>query len=81
MVGITRFPGFIQVAVKRAHCNTKLKSSQPLDEAKNMIARVEVVDRWEEGTPTPIPPDAKIRAHSGREISDLFPTTVFFCFF
>ena len=33
--------------------------------------RVNVVDRWEEGTPTPIPLDAKVRAHSGGKISDL----------
>ena len=38
---------------------------------------VKVVDQWEEGTPTPIPSDASVRAHSGGEISDLFFATVY----
>ena len=40
------------------------------------MAHVKVVDRWE-GEPTPIPPEAKIRAHSGGEISDPFFATVY----
>ena len=35
-----------------------------------MMAHLKVIDRWEEGTPTPIPSDAKVRAHSGGDISD-----------
>ena len=35
-----------------------------------MMAHVKVADRWEERTPTPIPSDAKARAHSGVK----FPT-------
>ena len=41
------------------------------------MALVKVVDRWEEGTPSPIPPDTRIRAHSGGEISDQFFATVY----
>ena len=37
-----------------------------------------MVDRCQEGTPTLIPPDAEIRAHSGGDISDpFFFTTVY----
>ena len=42
-----------------------------------MRARVKAVNRWEEGKPTAIPPDAKIRAHSGGERPDSFFTTVY----
>ena len=41
------------------------------------MAHVKGVDRWEEGTPTPIPSGAKVRAHSGGEISDPLFTTVY----
>ena len=41
-----------------------------------MMAHDKVVDRWEEGTLTPIPSDAKAREHSGGEISDPFFATV-----
>ena len=36
------------------------------------MAHVKVVDRWEDGKPTPIPPDAKITAHTGGELDDPF---------
>ena len=42
-----------------------------------MRAHAKVVDRWEEGTPTPILSDAKVSAHSGREISDPIFATVY----
>ena len=42
-----------------------------------MRAHDKVVDRWEEGTPTPTPPDAKFRARSGGDISNPFFTTVY----
>ena len=38
---------------------------------------VKVVDRWEEVKPTPTPPDAKIRVHTGGEIVDPYFTTVY----
>ena len=41
-----------------------------------MMARVVVVDGWEEGKTAPIPPDAKLRAHSGGEMFGPFFTTV-----
>lgn len=31
---------------------------------------VKVVDRWQDGKPTPIPPDLKMKAHSWGEIDD-----------
>ena len=40
------------------------------------MAHAKVVDRWEEGKSTPIPPDAKIRAHAGGEKDDRFFATV-----
>ena len=36
-----------------------------------------MVDRWEDGKPSPIPPDTKIRAHAGGEIDDPFFATVY----
>ena len=41
------------------------------------MAHIKVVDRWEDGKPTPIPPDAKVRAHAGGEIDDPFFATVY----
>ena len=70
------FRGVMSAAAEYAHCNTTLDSTQLLDEGKEMMAHVKVVDRWE-GEPTPIPPDAKIRAHSGEEISEPFFATVY----
>ena len=42
-----------------------------------MMAHLKVVDLWEEGTPTPIPSEAKVKAHSGGEISDPFFAIVY----
>ena len=42
-----------------------------------MMAHIKEVDRWEEGETTSIPPDAKLRAFSGGEISDPFFATVY----
>ena len=67
----------MSAAAEHAHCNTTLHSTQLVDEGKGMIAHVKVADRWEKGTPTPIPSDAKVRAHSGGEISDPFFKTVY----
>ena len=41
------------------------------------MTHVKVVERWEDGKPTPIPPDAKVRTHSGRGESDPFFTAVY----
>ena len=40
------------------------------------MTHVIVVDRWEEGTPTPVPADANIRAHPGGGKLDAFFTAV-----
>ena len=37
-----------------------------LDEGIDTMAHVKILDRWEEGKPTPVPDDAKIRAHRTR---------------
>ena len=42
-----------------------------------MVAHVKAVDLWEEAEPTPIPPDAKIRAHRGGKMFDPFFATVY----
>lgn len=42
-----------------------------------MMAHVKTADRWEEGKPTPVPLDAKIRAHGGGGKVDAFFTTVY----
>ena len=47
-----------------------------LDEGIDMMANVKIVDRWEEGKPTPVPDDAKIRAHRGRGKFDPFFATM-----
>ena len=41
-----------------------------------MMANVKIVDRWEEVKPTPVPDDAKIRAHRGRGKFDPFFATM-----
>ena len=75
--GSPGFWGVMSAAAAHAHCNTTLDSVQLLDEGKEMMAHVKVVERWEDGKPTPIPPDAKIRAHSGGEKWDPFFTAVY----
>ena len=41
-----------------------------------MMEHVEMVDRWEVGDPTPVPPDAKIRASKGGKLPSPFHTVV-----
>ena len=66
--GSPRFWGIMSVAAQHAHSNTTLNSTQLLEERKEMT-HVKVVDRWGEGKPAPIPPDVKLRAHSGERCS------------
>ena len=47
-------------AAEHAHCHTSLDSVQLLSEGQAKMAHVKVADRWEEGTPTPVPADANI---------------------
>ena len=70
--GSPGFWGVMSAAAEHAHCNIMINSIQLLDEGKAMIAHVKVVDRWEEGKPTPMPPDAKTRVHTGGERLDPF---------
>ena len=41
------------------------------------MAHVKVVERWEGGKPTPIPPDAKVRTHLGGGKFDPFLTSAY----
>ena len=75
--GSPGFWGIMSAVAERAHFNTTINSIQLLDEGKERMAHVKVVGRWEERKPTPIPPDAKIRVHTGEEIADPFLTTVY----
>ena len=63
-------------AAEHSHCNTDLSNVQVLPEGVKMIEHVEIGDRWEVGDPTPVPPDAKIRASKGEKLSSLFHTVV-----
>ena len=74
MIGIAGVLGRIMsAAAALAHRNTTIDSAQLLDEGKYMMAHVKVVDRWNNGKTTPIPPDAKVRTHSrGRGSSTHF---------
>ena len=74
--GSSGFWSVMSTAAEHAHCNTTPDSSHLLDEGKEAMAHVKMVDRWEEGQPTPISPDAKLRSHSGGEMSDPFFATV-----
>ena len=42
-----------------------------------MMAHIEVMERWEGGKPTLIPPGARIRAHAGGERDDPFFAAVY----
>ena len=67
----------MSAAAEHVHGNTTINSTQLLDEGRETMAHVKVVHRWEEGKPAPIPPDAKLTAHSGGEMLDPFFTTVY----
>ena len=69
--------GVMASAAEHSHCNTDLSNVQRLPEGVNMVGRVEVVDRWEVGDPTPAPPDAKNRANRGGKLSSPFHSTVY----
>ena len=63
--GSPRFWGVMSAAAEHAHCNTTLASAHILSEDADMMAHVKVVDLWEDGNPTTVPADAKIRAYPG----------------
>ena len=67
----------MSAAAEHAHCNTTIKTAQLLNEGIHMMAHVKIVDCWEEGKPTPVPDDAKIRAHRGGGMFDPFFATVY----
>ena len=69
--------GVMASAAEHSHCNTDLSDVQLLLEGVNMMGHVEIVDRWEVGDPTPVPPEEKIRANKGRKLSSPFHTVVY----
>ena len=75
--GSPGFWGMMSAAAAHAHCNTTIDSAQLLDEGREMMAHVNVVERWEDGKLTPIPPDAKVITHSGGWKLDPFFTAVY----
>ena len=68
--------GVMASAAEHSHCNTDLSNVQLLPEGVKMTKHVEIVDRWEVGDPTPVPPGAKIRARKGGKLSSPFHTVV-----
>ena len=64
--GSPRFWGVVSAAAEHAYCNITITAAQLLDEGIDTMAHVKILDRWEEGKPTPVPDDAKIRAHRTR---------------
>ena len=64
-------------AAEHSHCNTDLSNVQMLLKGVNMMEHVEIVDRWEVGDATSVPPDAEIRASKGGKLSSPFHTVVY----
>ena len=80
MFGWTGSPGIFGVmasAAEHSHCNIDLSNVQVLPEGIKIMEHVEIVDRWEVGDPTPVPPDAKIRASKGGKLSSPFDTVIY----
>ena len=80
MVGWTDSTGNFRVmasVAEHSHCNTDLSNVQLLPEGVKMMEHVEIVDCWEVGNPTPVPPDAKIRASKEGKLSSPFHTVVY----
>ena len=69
--------GVMASAAEHFHCNTDLSNVQLWPEGVNMMEHVEIVDRWEVGDPTPVPPEAKIRASKGGKLSSPFHKVVY----
>ena len=69
--------GAMASAAEHSHCNTDLSNVQVLPEGVKMMEHVEIGDRWEVGDPTPVPPDANIRASKGGKLSSPFHTVVY----
>ena len=78
--GWTGSPGHFGVtasAAEHAHRNTNLSTAQILPEGVDMMKHVKIVDRWEEGEPTPVPSDVVIRPSTGGERNSPFETWVY----
>ena len=64
--GSPGFWGSLAAAAEHAHCTTTLEFARLLDEGEKMMAHVKLAEAWEEGNPTPVPPEAeKLRSHPG----------------
>ena len=71
------FEGVMSAAAEHAHCNTVIHTAQLLNERVDIMAHVKILDRWEDGKPTPVPDDARVTAHRGGGVSDPFFATVY----
>ena len=69
--------GVMASAAEHSQCNTDLSNVQLLPERVKMMEHVEIVDRWEVGNSTPVPPDAKIRASKEGKLSSPFHTVIY----
>ena len=77
MDGLAGNSGVMVSAAEHSHCKTDLSNVQVLPEGVKMMEHVEIGDRWEVGDPTPVPPDAKIRASKRGKLSSPFHTVVY----
>lgn len=75
-LGSPKFWRVFAAAAENVHGIITLESAWLLDEEKEMMARVKVVEAWEEGKTTTVPPYAKFKPHPGVRKSDPFLTTV-----
>ena len=57
--------GVMASAAEHPNCNTDLSNLQLLPEGVKMMEHVEIVDCWEVGDPTPVPPGAKKTCEQG----------------
>lgn len=77
--GWTGSPGNFGVmtsaAAEYSHCNTNLGNVRLLPEGEKMMEHVKIVDRWEDGDPTPVPSDTKVKKSKGGKLSSPFMMT------
>ena len=68
--------GVMASAAQHAHNDTNLDNVHLLPVGTKMMEHVKIVDRWEAGDPTPIPPDTKTRKSAGGNLSSAFKIEV-----
>ena len=65
MDGLAGNFGVMASAAEHSNCSTDLSNVQLLPEGVKMMEHVEIVDCWEVGDPTPVPPGAKKSCEQG----------------